>query len=359
MNMNALNDVFGIIGQNENLRKKFLELCRQTEKELARIDFNVRQEVTAPIIDALHANLGILMKKIKPNIDFYFLYRSQIARELVMSPEEMPDHVWEPQTTRLLMYFSKNAKNVAIGGAYAGDQAILVAKILKDKNGVCHCFEPDKEQLKMLKYNAEKNSLDNLVFNDLGLWETDNADIIMVGEDALGRSEVSKEGKSDETFSTVTLSSYGKKKGIPHFDVIMLDIEGAELSALKGAEFYLKQSAEHAPKIVFELHRNYVNWDDGLDNTDIVKYLKDLGYNVFALRDYQGHVPMAEYAIELIKLSETYLKGPAHGFNLVAVKDVNVLKTDLFKMCSGVSPKLLLHRNPALHAPIHKLAKSK
>lgn len=357
--MDKLKEALRIIGEDKNLREQFLKLCLQIEKKKARLDYDVRAEITAPIIDALYTQSEILMKKIKPDINFYFLYRSKISREFVMSTESEPDHVWEPQTTRLLLYFGQNAKHIAIGGAYSGDQAILLANSLKNTQGICHCFEPDKAQLDMIRYNAEKNKLTNLVFCSLGLWENDNSNLLLVGEDSLARSAITSEEDVKETFTTARLDSYGKMNNIPSFDVIMLDIEGAELSALKGAEFYLRQSPEKAPKIIFEVHRNYVNWDNGLENTEIVKYLKGMGYTVFALRDYQGHVPMAEYAIEIIKLNEVYLKGPPHGFNMIAVKDVRVLQNDLFKVCSGVSPKLLLHKDPSLHHPIYKLTKNK
>src|SRR3546814_18686565 len=73
--------------------------------------------------------------------------------------------------------------------------------------------------------------------------------------------------------------------------------------------------------------------------------------SLFAVRDYQANVPVADAPIELIRPQDTYLEGPPHGFNMLAVKDESVLQAPLFRFRSGVSPKLLMHRNPKLHQP--------
>src|SRR5690606_29317993 len=147
-------------------------------------DFDVREEVTGPIVDALHEGVGPLTKRLRGGIDFHFHYRSKIARDFVMSPDAEPDHVWEPQTTKLLVSLGHDKKHVVIGGAYSGDQAILLAHAMKKRGGTCHCFEPNRDQMAMLKRNAQSNKLDNVVFNQLGLWNTDNSHLVLVGDDS-------------------------------------------------------------------------------------------------------------------------------------------------------------------------------
>jgi hypothetical protein len=56
-------------------------------------------------------------------------------------------------------------------------------------------------------------------------------------------------------------------------------------------------------------------------------------------------------AIELVPIDTAHLEGPPHGFNLVAVPDPAMLQGEPFRLCPGVSPKLLAHRDPALHHP--------
>lgn len=130
-----------------------------------------------------------------------------------------------------------------------------------------------------------------------------------------------------------------------------MDIEGSELPALQGALTFLKQPAGKAPNIIFEVHSYYVDWSKGLQNTAIVRLLRSLGYSVFAVRDFQSNVPMADCRVDLIKPEDVYLEGPPHGFNMLAVKDPGIVKKPLFRMVKDVSPKLLLHKDPALHWP--------
>ena len=101
-------------------------------------------------------------------------------------------------------------------------------------------------------------------------------------------------------------------------DLIMLDIEGAEYRALKGAQSFLQQPAGQAPNIVFEAHRHYVDWSNGLENTELIRFLTDLGYQVFAVRDFNSNYNLVGKPIEIIPAKDVYLEGPDHGFNMVA-----------------------------------------
>jgi FkbM family methyltransferase len=339
------------IGTDPKLRAAQLDMLRQVEKAMARPDFDVREEVTGPIVDALHEGVGTLKKRLRGGIDFHFHYRSKIARDFVMSPEPEPDHVWEPQTTKLLVHLGRDKKHVVVGGAYSGDQAILLAHAMKAQGGVCHCFEPNRDQMAMLKRNAEANRLSNVTFNQIGLWDSDNFRLVLVGDDSFAHPEAAGDSNDPDAFETITINSYGAREGLKQIGLIMLDIEGAELAALKGADRYLKAPAGEAPDVIFEVHRHYVDWSNGLANTDIARYLSGLGYSLFAVRDYQSNVPMADAPVELIRPQDTYLEGPPHGFNMLAVKDESVLQGPEFRFRKNVSPKLLFHRDPKLHQP--------
>jgi len=341
----------GAIGRDEELRARFLILLRQVEARLARLDLDVRETVTGPIVDALHRDLGPLQKQLASGVEFHFHYRSKIAREFVLAPDMRPDHVWEPQTTRLLLELGRDAAHAVIGGAYSGDQAVLLARQILKRGGVVHCFEPNADQLAMLKLNARVNGLNNLKFNPVGLWDRDRDHLQLVGDDSFAYPAPAA-ADAEGAFLTTTIDSYGRLDGIERLGLIMLDIEGAEFAALRGAERYLGQPRDAAPHIVFELHRHYVDWSQGLDSTPICQYLTGLGYQLFAVRDYQSNVPMGNQPIELIRPDETYLEGPPHGFNMLAVKNPVILANPAFRFVSGVSPKLLKHRDPKLHQPL-------
>jgi hypothetical protein len=100
------------------------------------------------------------------------------------------------------------------------------------------------------------------------------------------------------------------------------------------------------------VHRHYVDWSNGLENTEIARLLTGHGYSLFALRDFNSNYDLAGKPIELIPLDAIYLEGPPHGFNMVAVKDPAVFQTGAYSIVRDVSPKLLRHKDPKLHHPV-------
>jgi FkbM family methyltransferase len=203
----------------------------------------------------------------------------------------------------------------------------------------------------MFRHNAEINALSTSAFNRVGLWKDDSTTLRLVGDDSFAHPEVADGEAGNDTFPTVSINAYGAARGLDRVGLIMLDIEGAEAAALAGASQYLSQTADRAPVVVFELHRHYVDWSNGLDQTDIVRFMTSHGYQVYAVRDFNANVPMGDAPIELVPTDRTYLEGPPHGFNMLAVKDPLLIASDLFKICPDVSPKLLWHRDPKLHHP--------
>jgi dTDP-4-dehydrorhamnose 3,5-epimerase len=306
---------------------------------------NIRDERTGPIVDALHANVRTLRKELSNGIVFEFPYRSKIARDFVMSVPSKPDHVWEPQTTKLLLHLADGSADVLVGGAYFGDHAILLADRIRNTRALCHAFEPDAEQAAMLAHNARINHLSNVRVNTLGLWSDNDTKLTFVGHDALASTVA-----SDDGIATTTIDSYVREQNIARLGLITLDLEGAELHALRGAAQQLAR--EDAPHLVFEVHRSYVDWSDGLMNTDLCRFVASFGYRIFAIRDMQSNYDLSGRPIELVPPETAYLDGPPHGFNMLATKDASLIDNPLFRITPNVSPKLLLHRDPALHHPI-------
>lgn len=331
------------------LRDNFVECLLDFENKSFVLGFDIREKITGPLIDALYEEGELLSKNLSNGLKFEFLYRSKIARDFVMSDKLSPDHVWEPQTTRFLLHFAKVSHSIVVGGAYCGDHVVLLTKAIQSTGGKVHAFEPNEDQRNMLQRNLDINSLDNALVRPEGLWRDSFSKLKLVGYDSFANVEECNNG-----FATISINDYFSEN--PEYirpDLIMLDIEGAEFSALQGASNFLALPSGESPLIVFELHRDYVDWDNGLESTEIIKFLSGFGYSIYALRDYHSNKDMSEYPIELIPADSVYLEGPSHGFNMVAAKDDNFLKDDFLKVCYNVSPKLLRHRDPTLHAPIH------
>lgn len=343
------------ISANHSWRDAFIGHLLQFERAIATPGIDVRETVTGPLVDALYHDDEVIMKELADGTRLQLLYRSKIARDFMLSEPARPDHAWEPQTSKLLLELGQNARNVLIGGAYFGDQAILLARLVARNGGTIHAFEPNHDQRRMLMQNAALNQLQNIIARPEGLWNDSSTSLKLVGYDSFAHPEVSHDDNDASAFRTTTMEDYLDAAGIARLDLIMLDIEGAELRALQGAARYLAQPCGEAPDIVFEVHRDYVDWSNGLENTDIVRYLCGFGYAVFAVRDFNSNVDMSGQPVELIPAADVYLEGPPHGFNMVAVKNADRFNCAGYAMRHHVSPKLLRHKDPALHHPIDGL----
>jgi FkbM family methyltransferase len=338
----------GELGRDPVARERVVAACRAYEALPQHAGTTVREDVTGPIVDALHEHAGVLSKDLDNGLVIEFLYRSKIARDFVLSTPETPDHVWEPQTTKLILHLAREARNVVIGGAYFGDQAVLLAAAIAARGGVCHAFEPDPDQAAVLARNAERNSLGNLRVNELGLWDDDSARLRLTSGDALASSAVDLNG----SVAATTLDTYLDRAAVQEVELIVLDVEGAELAALRGAQRRLELPPGRAPQLVFEVHREYVDWSDGLQRTDIIRHLAALGYSAYAVRDFQSNHDLRGRSIELVPPETVYLDGPTHGFNVFATKEPAQVEGPPFVLSPGVSPKLLAHRDAALHHPV-------
>ena len=203
----------------------------------------------------------------------------------------------------------------------------------------------------MLARNAGLNGLTNIRINTIGLWSDPVSRLRFVGQDAYASTVAVVDDAGGDTIAATSIDSYLDEQGIAGADLIALDVEGGEEAILRGARGQLSLPPGRAPHLVFEVHRSYVDWSEGLDRTGIFQYLASFGYSMFAVRDFQSNYDLRGRPIELVPPASAYLDGPPHGFNVVAVKDPAILESESFLIRPGVSPKLLLHRDPALHHP--------
>lgn len=341
-----LREAMHRLGRHPALRDAMLELLRRAERDLGYVGA-VRDDVTGPIADALHDDDDRYERTLADGTRVRFLFRTKIARDFVMSATERPSHVWEPQTTRLLLELARDLRgDVVVGGAYFGDQAILLARHLP-AGGTVHCFEPNADQAAMLAGNVELNGLANVRVFRAGLWSQGGVRLRLDGFDSFAKSVDATDDDAD-AFETVTIDEHRARQGA-RIGLIQLDIEGAEYGALRGARRTLE---EDRPHVVFEVHRHYVDWSRGLAQTEVCRYLADLGYTLYAVRDFNTHFEMGGRPVELVPADAVHLDGPPHGFNMLAVRDAARVAGPAFRIVEHVSPKLLVHKDPALHHPV-------
>ena len=344
-----LAEALAAAGKNEQLRSIMFQALR--EAELHADDPAVfREQVRWPLILSLLRDVSTHEVILEDGSIFEVAPDSRIEKALLLSTVAHPDHVWEPQTTKLLTALAIETTNVIVGGAYIGDQVVLIARAIArlKRPTIIHAFEPMKYAFDRLVHHLRINNLDNVIANRLGLWRESEVNLRLDGHLALASSTPADKPGSDTTVS-ISIDDYVRSRPLPSVELIMLDNEGGEENALLGGHNTI---ARDSPNIVFEIHRNFVDWSEGLEKTSIVSFLTAQGYDVFAIRDFHSNYPMANSAIEIIPVSKVYLEGPPHGFNVLATKDRNLISRLGLKIVANVSPKLLLEKDPALHFPL-------
>jgi len=135
-------------------------------------------------------------------------------------------------------------KNDAIidAGSYHGEFSLLAHHLI-GKKGKIICFEPDKKNAGILSQNLKKNGLKNAIIINKGLWSKKKELFIKPLGDS---SFLSNKGKLSEKVKVCDLDSCLKKMSIKKVDFIKMDVEGAELEALKGMEKTLKNGCNLA-----------------------------------------------------------------------------------------------------------------
>ncbi|MCZ2460041.1 MAG: FkbM family methyltransferase [Chitinophagales bacterium] len=343
--MDKLGLIKNALNENPQLRDYFIQSIVGFEKNAGYPENNVRDSISGPLCDELFTGLSF-QKLLSNGLKIKFVYNSKIAREFLLSDPEIPDHVWEPQTTKLLMHFSKGAKNVIIAGAYFGDQAIPVAYNIK-QSGLCHSFEPNKNNSDLILENARLNGLSNVLVNNLALWNKSNEKLIFEGETPWLLRYLREKMKN--ILDTITIDDYIEQNKIAHLNLIMIDVEGSEIKVLQGASKIL---VEQKPVVIFETHSLYNDWSKGLENSDSIKLMTSMGYTVYAIREFHQNIITGNMPVELLPVERTFCEiPPHHGFNLLAVPSVSYVQNDLFRIVFDLSPKLLLHKQDPKFLP--------
>jgi FkbM family methyltransferase len=147
-------------------------------------------------------------------------------------------------------------------GAYFGDTALWFSKYV-GKNGKVFAFEPLEYNFKILKNNIIENSLNDVITPvKKGIGEDEQR--LNISGFGSGATTTSYESSKGEFVDITTIDKFVKANKIGRVDFIKMDIEGAELSALKGAQETLKK---FKPKLAICVYHK------GEDIIEIPEYL--------------------------------------------------------------------------------------
>ena len=174
---------------------------------------------------------------------------------------------------------ARGAKVVLDVGANAGIYSLAALAIQPD--AIVHAFEPTPEIAARLRATAKVNGLDHLHVHQAAVFRKGGQATLRRFRGELGTNEgmnFISEDLSDycaERVKTVSLDQFCEHNSIEHVDLLKLDIQGHEHSALAGAEHLIK--AGRVGMIFMEL-----NWAKSVGATcaatESIRLLEHAGY---------------------------------------------------------------------------------
>lgn len=133
-------------------------------------------------------------------------------------------------------------------GAFHGEYAVLLGKMVQSKRGKLIAIEPNPESFRILERNVRLNNLERTVFCES-----------VAVSDTSGKQVLSLDGSQSQVGSsagvavrTATLDELLAKHGIARVDLMIIDVEGAELSVLRSFPW----TTTSVGTIFCELHPN-------------------------------------------------------------------------------------------------------
>ncbi|BBX04056.1 hypothetical protein MMOR_49920 [Mycolicibacterium moriokaense] len=158
-------------------------------------------------------------------------------------------------------------------GANIGMVALHAAKICRTV-----AFEPDPSIRRRLEVNAALNPDRTFAVEPLAISDSDGTVVLYTdGDDGNSPSLVHQRDETGSvSVSTRSLDSLVAEGRLPHPTVIKLDIEGAEILALRGAK-QLLTSPERPRALYIEVHDTYLP-GFGSSADEVHALLKEFGY---------------------------------------------------------------------------------
>jgi FkbM family methyltransferase len=150
------------------------------------------------------------------------------------------------------------------GGGYVGWYSILAGRAVGDSGRVV-ALEPDTLNRRQLERNLALNKLENVQILPLAIWSRSGNVGWRHGEEPVWH-RVRDEGEL--TQESVSIDELVVDLGLARLDWIKLDIEGAEVDALRGASRTLR---DYSPKLFIEVHET---------KEVVATMLHDAGYRI-------------------------------------------------------------------------------
>jgi FkbM family methyltransferase len=155
--------------------------------------------------------------------------------------------------------------------------------------GSVHAFEPGATTFGYLATNIAANHLTNVASHQFGVYDRTTSLHLSVHPTHPGGAFVSETGIREgtgETIRVVALDEWVPTMGLDRVDVVKIDVEGAELRALRGAENLLRR---HRPLLIVECNPLPLRRFQHATPADMIELLHEI-YGPIAFLDAAGRI---------------------------------------------------------------------
>ncbi len=194
---------------------------------------------------------------------------------------------YEIGTTRFFELNVHRGMTIVDCGAHVGYYSLLAARLVEGQGRV-YAFEPTPESYSVLVKNIELNGYDNVVAVRKAVAEKAGIRALYESKRRTGTNSLYGTRISSGpplTVEAITLDEFLESEGWPYVHLIKMDIEGAELAALDGAQVLLRRQRQL--KLIVEF--SPVNLRvAGVEPEEFLGKLACLGFRVRAIEDSAG-----------------------------------------------------------------------
>jgi FkbM family methyltransferase len=219
-------------------------------------------------IKAFNEEYNVTADTIFPNYRKFKLPKGGYLSEIVRYTDYVQLHSVVNYVSQL-----KNHPSIIDIGAHHGAYAVILGKIVQKKGGMIIGVEPNPQSFEVLQKNVILNKLENtVVCEHVAIADKEgNMNLESIGSQS--RLTLSN---SDYVIEVITLEKLLIKHKINYVNLLLIDVEGAELLVLNGFPW----QSVNVGKIFCELHP-YAWKDFGYSGVDMSKFMSEHDYRCF------------------------------------------------------------------------------
>ncbi len=255
-----------------------------------------------------------LQRRFRPNRPFQVPFDGDMKLQVRLRDElgfgYALQREFEPDLGEFFRRFLKPGMVVLDVGANIGHYTLLAAKRVYP-GGFVHAFEPAPAEYHELNANVGLNRLENVLANQLAICDREGEATLQICQGGLGLyNSLGAPLREGNVVSVqvrcTTLDSYVRSAGIGKVDLLKMDVEGAELAAIRGAAALLE--GPDAPIVVCEFC-DAAAVGMGHSTRELRQALEGFGYRLY------------RYSLETHALIQEPIRDKYQYDNLICCKD--------------------------------------